>query len=481
MSSKKRTTATSPEVTTPSERKSLSTPRSANRSKESTPSGGSERKVTAPKSQLAKRLSPSFDATIPATAATQPTWKASDAAKTRRCTAPVKNPTRSAWNNSEKPLSNIVKAKHKKDTGLPVAWRKELYGPRPGSAQARLENLRAALQKEVEEQKKAKATSSLPIKRAADRKSPPKAKETIPVAVKQPSASQSSSSSTTSKANSTIVPKSADVKQSNDVPAVTVVKQIDTAPVATVAEKLDDSCVMDVDDVEMHSPEPPVRRFIPPAMQTTPVSMECDSFIELKLPDQNANVSATVAGEAKTEPKKTTEEESNSDSKYDISDLKTKYKDGLSAYSSYFYCIIDTNIFIENYKEFESFLSKKYVGRQPIVVVPYKVLHELDTVKHKKPQLAPKITPVVKFLHQMLRAKDARVKGQHPWDDTIELMPLLSPDDSIINCALQVQSVAAGGDVQVVLVSNDCNMLTKALVANLNSCTMEELQTEYHF
>uniref|UniRef100_A0A182T280 PINc domain-containing protein n=1 Tax=Anopheles maculatus TaxID=74869 RepID=A0A182T280_9DIPT len=238
---------------------------------------------------------------------------------------------------------------------------------------------------------------------------------------------------------------------------------------------------MDVDDVEMKSPEP-VNRFVHSVVQTNLDSMECDSFPELKLPDQNANVPKTVPEVANNDPKKTEKEESsNADSKNVTSDLKTKYKDGLSTYSSYFYCIIDTNIFIANYKEFEGFLSKTYVERQPIVVVPYKVLHELDTVKHKNPQLAPKITPVVKFLHQMLRAKDPRVKGQHPWDDTIELMPVLSPDDSIINCALQVQTVAASSDVQVVLVSNDCNMLTKALVANLNSCTMEELQTDYHF
>uniref|UniRef100_A0A182TZG6 PINc domain-containing protein n=1 Tax=Anopheles melas TaxID=34690 RepID=A0A182TZG6_9DIPT len=180
------------------------------------------------------------------------------------------------------------------------------------------------------------------------------------------------------------------------------------------------------------------------------------------------------------EPKKAEKQkETNNDSQKAMSDLKTKYKEGLSAFSSYFYCVIDTNIFIEHYQDFQSFLSKKYKGRQPIVIIPYKVLHELDTVKHKKPQLASKIVPVVKFLHKMLRAKDARVKGQHPWDDTIELMPLLSPDDSIVNCALQVQTVA--GDAQVVLVSNDCNMLTKALVANLNSCTMEELQSDYNF
>ncbi|XP_050069795.1 uncharacterized protein LOC126557924 [Anopheles maculipalpis] len=470
MSSKKIAIATTPVVTSPRETKSLSTSRSANRSKESTSSGASfERKVTTPKSQLAKRLSPTFDATIAASLATQPTPKLSDAAKTQRYSAPGKTSNRSTSNKSDKPLSNIVKAKHKKDNGLPVAWRKELYGPRPGSAQARLENLCAVLQKEVEEQKKAKVTSSLPLKRAAvDRKSPPKEKAIIlPVPVKKTRTSQSDSSCTTSKAQTSAVPKSSAAKQSGDVPAVKVVKQIETAPVAASGtENLDDGSGMDVDDVEMHSPES-----VTPAIQTTPDSMECDSFIDL-------NVATLVSGEAKNYPKT---EETIVDTKNDVSDLKTKYKDGLSAYSSYFYCIIDTNIFIENYKEFENFLSKKYVVRQPIVVVPYKVLHELDTVKHKKPQLATKIIPVVKFLHKMLRVKDARVKGQHPWDDTIELMPVLSPDDSIINCALQVQSVAAGSDVQVVLVSNDCNMLTKALVANLNSCTMEELQAEYNF
>uniref|UniRef100_A0A182XBC4 PIN domain-containing protein n=1 Tax=Anopheles quadriannulatus TaxID=34691 RepID=A0A182XBC4_ANOQN len=268
---------------------------------------------------------------------TKQTKVANEAKTGRIATIPSKLPnTASVSRKADKTLSTIVKAKNKKANGLPVAWRAELYGTRPGSAQARLEQLCTALNQEVEEQKKAKT------------------------------------------------PKKAEKQK-----------------------------------------------------------------------------------------------ETNNDSQKAMSDLKTKYKEGLSAFPSYFYCVIDTNIFIEHYQDFQSFLSKKYKGRQPIVIIPYKVLHELDTVKHKKPQLASKIVPVVKFLHKMLRAKDARVKGQHPWDDTIELMPLLSPDDSIVNCALQVQTVA--GDAQVVLVSNDCNMLTKALVANLNSCTMEELQSDYNF
>ncbi|XP_053667259.1 uncharacterized protein LOC128716361 [Anopheles marshallii] len=383
-------------------------------------------------------------------------------------------PNRSLSNRPDKTLSTIVKVKHKKDNGLPMAWRKELYGTKPGSAQARLENLRAALQKEVEEKNISKAASSIPIKRPAERKSPLGEKVILP-----PSASQASSASVSTLTASSAVPEAAIVKHSAADPKVSVVQQTSVAPATSNRiDKLEDSFDMDVD--ETNSPEP--ENSFPPAVQTSSKCMEFDSLLDSKMSDANVNDFTKIAEVVKQDTMKSnTSEEANDDSHRIASDLKTKYKDGLSAFSSYFYCVIDTNIFIEYYNDFQNFLSRKYSGSQPIVVVPYKVLHELDIVKHKKPQLGPKITPVVKFLHQMLRAKDARVKGQHPWDDTIELMPVHSPDDSIINCALQVQSVAASDNVKVVLVSNDCNMLTKALVATLNSCTMEELQADYKF
>uniref|UniRef100_A0A182MBC0 PIN domain-containing protein n=1 Tax=Anopheles culicifacies TaxID=139723 RepID=A0A182MBC0_9DIPT len=383
-----------------------------------------------------------------------------------RYSTPVKVPDRSSSGRPNKTLSSIVKVKHKKESGLPVTWRKELYGTSPGSAQARLENLRATLQKEVEEQNNAKATSSVSLKRSHEQISSSKQIATTPVSKRL-----SNSASITPVAAISAVPETTAVNHTDSVPEV--VQQTNTAPVGTVTEQHEDSWEMDVD--ETNSPEPAVP--LSPAIPTSSKGMEYGSLVESKTQATNH-----ATEEVKRDAQKNTDHASNDqDSPKGVSDLKTKYKDGLSAFKDYFYCVIDTNIFIENYNDFQGFLSKKYSGSQPIVVVPYKVLHELDTVKHKKPQLAPKIIPVVKFLHQMLRAKDARVKGQHPWDDMIELMPVHSPDDSIINCALQVQSVADSGNVKVVLVSNDCNMLTKALVANLNSCTMEELQTDFKF
>ncbi|XP_053672353.1 uncharacterized protein LOC128722699 [Anopheles nili] len=244
--------------------------------------------------------------------------------------------------------SSIVKAKHKKEKSFPVAWRSELNKPRSGSAQARLENLRAALQKEIDDQKEQKSKAS------------------------------------------------------------------------TSESKL---------------------------------SSDQNSF-----------------------PVQTLKKEKNGRE----SELKSKYDEGLSNYPRYFYCIVDTCVFINHYKDIDNFLTKKFADRQPILIVPYKVLDELDIVKYKKPHLETQIMPVIKFLHRMLRAKDPRIKGQHPWDDTVEFMPINSPDDSIINCALQVQSVA-DSEAKVLVVSNDCNMLTKALVAHLDSCTMAELQKDYKF
>uniref|UniRef100_A0A182NCE3 PINc domain-containing protein n=1 Tax=Anopheles dirus TaxID=7168 RepID=A0A182NCE3_9DIPT len=401
--------------------------------------------VLTPISPVAKRLSAPLIAPKPITPSAIKQPKASSSS--RRYSAPNKMPVASSSIKVEKTLSTIVKAKSKKDKGLPVSWRNELYGARPGSAQARLDNLRAALQKEVEEQQKAEASTSKPVKCPPERKSAPAEKSTLVL--------------------------SDVVRSASAIPAVSAVSTIPTVPaVPTLPENLEDNQEMDVDDVEMNSPKTapssPVRN------ETD--TMECDNYLEVKQTEaakDSAKLPVPPTPEKSAEPKSKNEE-----SKHDSQKLKTNYQNGLAAFSNYFFCVIDTSVFIEHYMDFESFLTKKYVERQPILVVPYKVQHELDTVKHKKPQLASSIMPVVKLLHRMLRARDARMKGQHPWDDTVELIPILSPDDSIINCALQVQTVI---DVPVVVVSNDYIMLTKALAANLDSCTMEELQKDYNF
>uniref|UniRef100_A0A182PKJ7 PINc domain-containing protein n=1 Tax=Anopheles epiroticus TaxID=199890 RepID=A0A182PKJ7_9DIPT len=459
--------STSPTKPRLGENKAAMPPKShgADCSKQGSPSDGQ----TSPKSKIAHRLSASFIPPRPPKSATLPSGSGRTSAFHKL------SDTTNTANKTDKSLSTIVKAKNKKATGLPVSWRAELYGTRPGSAQARLEKLCANLRKEVEEQKKTKPVRSLPTKRpATDRESPRKKKVT-------------SQTSTTSSAahNSVIITATATV--TTTTVAERLVKPLniesDTSAVraTSAVEKLEECNEMDVDDVEMNSPVPVA--LVSPTVAVTMDHMECDNLAESKRQAKVSNVAVPSTNDKqKLDKKEDTDKKAHDEANKSLSDLKTKYKEGLSAFSSYFYCIIDTNIFIEHYKNFQGFLSKKYSGRQPIVVIPYKVLHELDTVKHKKPELASKIVPVVKFLHQMLRAKDARVKGQHPWDDTIELMPVLSPDDSIINCALQVQTVAESSDnVKVVLVSNDCNMLTKALVANLNSCTMEELQSDYKF
>uniref|UniRef100_A0A182Q195 PIN domain-containing protein n=1 Tax=Anopheles farauti TaxID=69004 RepID=A0A182Q195_9DIPT len=459
MSSKRNITATTRDKPPLNGSKTMITPNtsSSNPAVTVAMTKASKSSVLTPVTPVAKRLS----VPIIAPHAITPiiTKDSTASSSSRRYSAPNKIPDASSSAKLEKPLSTIVKAKSRKDKGLPVAWRKDLYGARPGSAQERLENLREALQKEVEEQK-AKASTSKQVKCPPTGKSATDRKASLAFPDIVPSASTAPS----------ILPDT----------TIATIATILRVPITSVEpENLESNHEMEVDDVEMESPN--TTPSSPVATGNNSDSMDCDTFMEFKQTEvikDSAKLATPLIPEHGVE-KDSKDEEKKSDSQK----LKTNYKNVLSAYSSCLFCVIDTSVFIEHYKDFESFLTKKYVGRQPIVVVPYKVLHELDTVKHKKPQLASNITPVVKFLHRMLRVKDARVKGQHPWDDTVELMPIITPDDSIINCALQVQSATdgSGADVSIVLVSNDCNMLTKALVANLNSCTMEELQKEYSF
>uniref|UniRef100_A0A182M7P4 Uncharacterized protein n=1 Tax=Anopheles culicifacies TaxID=139723 RepID=A0A182M7P4_9DIPT len=164
MSLKRPASTSTPENMLSTERKSMATAAPA------------DRKVVTPKSKQSSNPKTPLAATKSPALATKQTSEVPKIAQSRRLGASAKMPERSSTSWPDKTLSNIVKVKHKKDSGLPVAWRKDLYGTRPGSAQARLETLRTALQQEVEEQKKAKASSSITIKRLENEKCLPKEK-----------------------------------------------------------------------------------------------------------------------------------------------------------------------------------------------------------------------------------------------------------------------------------------------------------------
>ncbi|XP_052862526.1 uncharacterized protein LOC128269177 [Anopheles cruzii] len=160
--------------------------------------------------------------------------------------------------------------------------------------------------------------------------------------------------------------------------------------------------------------------------------------------------------------------------------VTTNYLEHVASFDNYMFLVLDSCVYMNEIDSIvRIFDSEVPISKpQPILVVPYKVLQELESLKNKKHELWPAITKTNNFLHSMLKKRDKRIKGQRPADSQLELFELCSPDDSILNCALQVKKVAGA---KVVLVSEDCNLLTKALVGELKAYKWKEFCERYDF
>lgn len=118
---------------------------------------------------------------------------------------------------------------------------------------------------------------------------------------------------------------------------------------------------------------------------------------------------------------------------------------------------------------------------QPILVVPYIVLQELDRIKHReqgKP-LSTAASQSIRFLNEHLKRRDPRVKGQSTVEATVHLVPVENPDDHIINCCFQVRQIISGrAGTDLMLLSNDVNLRNKALVNGVPAFGYGELMAE---
>ncbi|ETN62251.1 hypothetical protein AND_006059 [Anopheles darlingi] len=158
--------------------------------------------------------------------------------------------------------------------------------------------------------------------------------------------------------------------------------------------------------------------------------------------------------------------------------LDTDYMECAASFANYRFLIVDTSIYLDHIEGIIDMFSDPVPANkpQPILVVPYKVLQQLESATHNFPDKKKAIIRTNRFLCTMLEKSDKRFRGQRLTDDACELFEQDSTSDSIINCALQVQSVA--GD-RLVVVTDDCCLLTKALVSELEACDWRNFYQQY--
>lgn len=152
-----------------------------------------------------------------------------------------------------------------------------------------------------------------------------------------------------------------------------------------------------------------------------------------------------------------------------------------TSFQRFFFMVLDTNIFLSHLKGVEKLLAKSFVFiGQPILIVPYIVLQELDRIKHReqgKP-LSVAASHSIRFLNERLKQRDPRVKGQSTIEAANPIIPIDNPDDNIVNCCLQLRQIISGYRTELMLLSNDVNLRNKALVNGVQAFSFGELMAE---
>ncbi|XP_075974444.1 uncharacterized protein LOC142975475 [Anticarsia gemmatalis] len=139
--------------------------------------------------------------------------------------------------------------------------------------------------------------------------------------------------------------------------------------------------------------------------------------------------------------------------------------------------VVDTNIFLHELDIVKNVLSSNIKGytEQPTLLVPWRVVNELDRLKDnnncngaiwKRARLA------MDYLYKSI-PENTRIKGQPLRDANSHIYPCESPDDEILNCCLQ----QAERGKSVILLSNDKNLCSKALINNIRSLDLTELKS----
>jgi hypothetical protein len=138
------------------------------------------------------------------------------------------------------------------------------------------------------------------------------------------------------------------------------------------------------------------------------------------------------------------------------------------------YLVLDTNIWIGHSDLIKTLLDTEFIkGSLPVVVIPWMVLQELDEKKgndrkNKRPIEEKGAQSATKFMHELLLKRHPRVIGQRASEaanSEKEFEPR-NPDDQILLCALQWSN--RHPDSFVVFVTNDKNLLSKALIETVS-------------
>ncbi|XP_059503811.1 transcriptional protein SWT1 isoform X2 [Stegostoma tigrinum] len=143
--------------------------------------------------------------------------------------------------------------------------------------------------------------------------------------------------------------------------------------------------------------------------------------------------------------------------------------------------VLDTNIFISHLNFIVNIKDHGVAGVGfPIIVIPWVVLQELDSLKNGKLSggVNRKAIPAVQFIYSCFKSRHPHVWGQSMQQAAQKFCGLREEnnDDRVLQCCLQYQQLYPSADV--LLCSDDKNLCSKALVSNVKAVRKVDLLTE---
>ncbi|XP_067846598.1 transcriptional protein SWT1 isoform X2 [Heptranchias perlo] len=143
--------------------------------------------------------------------------------------------------------------------------------------------------------------------------------------------------------------------------------------------------------------------------------------------------------------------------------------------------VLDTNIFISHLNFIMNLKDHGVSGVGfPIIVIPWVVLQELDSLKNGKLSggVNRKAIPAVQFVYSCFKSRHPHVWGQSMQQAAQKFCGLREEnnDDRVLQCCMQYQQLYPCADV--LLCSDDKNLCSKALVSNVKAVRKVDLLTE---
>ncbi|KAJ8039195.1 Transcriptional protein SWT1 [Holothuria leucospilota] len=151
--------------------------------------------------------------------------------------------------------------------------------------------------------------------------------------------------------------------------------------------------------------------------------------------------------------------------------------------------ILDTNIFLSHLSFVEELRDENITGfGRPMLIIPWIVLHELDSLKEGKASdlkdirkrfkgsVVNKAKSAVHFINSCLTNKHPRVQGQSIQECSKKDRDIYtrSNDDKILQCCLQYKN-RARKTTEIVLLSEDMSLRNKAIVSGIHTYTQSGL------